>query len=94
MIRSWRWRWRRLAPAAPAVPHASLTATSIDCVDPEDCQRTTETDRRGLYQFVAVPPGRYSIVVKMKGYMDYTIPLATVYPGETINMPEIKNVLR
>jgi hypothetical protein len=77
-------------PEKTPIPYASLTATNIDSDDPEDGRRTTETDRRGLYQFVDVPAGRYSIVVKMKGYIDYTIDLVTVYPGGTVNIPEIK----
>jgi hypothetical protein len=69
---------------------AALTATNIDSVDPESHRRTTGADKRGFYEFVEVPPGHYSIVVKMKGYREYTIPQVTVRPGETVRMPEIK----
>jgi hypothetical protein len=72
------------------IPYATLTATNIDSVEPESSRRTTGADKQGVYQFVEVPPGRYSIVVRKSGYLDYTVPLVTVYPGETVNMPEIK----
>jgi hypothetical protein len=72
------------------IPYATLTATNIDAVEPESRRRTTSADEKGFYQFVEVPEGRYSIVVKMKGYRDYTIPEVTVRGGETVNMPPIK----
>jgi uncharacterized GH25 family protein len=71
------------------VPYAELTATNIDSVEAESHRKTTGADERGFYQFVDVPEGRYSIVVKKKGYRDYKISLVTVRPGETVNMPEI-----
>ena len=72
------------------IPYATLTATNIDAVEPGSRRMTTSADEKGFYQFVEVPEGRYSIVVKKKGYRDYKIPLVTVRPGETVNMPEIK----
>ncbi len=72
------------------IPYAGLTATNIDSVEPEAHRRTTGADKQGFYQFVEVPPGHYSIVVKKSGYRDYTVPLVTVYPGETVKMPDIK----
>jgi hypothetical protein len=72
------------------IPYADLTATNIDNVEPESGRQTTGADKQGIYQFVEVPPGRYSIVVRKSGYRDYTVTLVTVYPGETVNMPEIK----
>jgi hypothetical protein len=72
------------------IPFANLTATNIDAVEPESHRRATGTDEQGFYQFADVPTGRYSVVVKKKGYRDYKIPLVTVRPGETVNVPEIK----
>ena len=72
------------------VSYAGLTATNIDSVDPESHRRTTGADEKGLYQFVDVPEGRYSIVVTKRGYRDYQIPLVTVYAGQTVNMAEIR----
>ena len=72
------------------VAWAALTATNTDSVEPESHRRTIGADKQGFYEFVDVPPGRYSIVVKMKGYRDYTVPQVTVHPGETVRMPEIK----
>lgn len=71
------------------VPYAALIATNIDSVAPESHRRTTAADEKGFYQLVDVPEGRYSIVVKKKGYRDYQIPMVTVRPGETVNMPAI-----
>ncbi len=73
-----------------AVPYALLTATNVDSVEPDSHTRTTNADERGLYQFVDVPEGRYSIVVQKKGYRDYTIAMVSVRGGETVNMPEIE----
>jgi hypothetical protein len=72
------------------IPYAVLRATNIDSVEPESHRRTTVTDKKGFYQFVDVPEGRYSIDVEKEGYQDYKIPLVTVRAGETVNMPEIK----
>jgi hypothetical protein len=72
------------------LPYAALTATNIDSVEPESHHRSTGADKQGFYQFVDVPEGRYSIVVRKSGYQDYTVPEVTVRPGETVNMPEIK----
>ncbi len=72
------------------IPYAGLTATNIDSVEPASHRRTTGADKKGIFQFVEVPPGHYSIVVKKSGYRDYTVPVVTVRPGETVKMPEIK----
>ncbi len=73
-----------------AIPYAALTATNIDSVEPESHRRTTGADEKGFYQFVDVPEGRYSIVVKKTGYRDYKISTVTVRAGETVNIPDIK----
>jgi hypothetical protein len=72
------------------IPYAGLTATNIDSVEPESHRRTTGADEEGFYQFVDVPEGRYSIVVKKTGYLDYKISVVTVRGSETVNMPDIK----
>lgn len=72
------------------VAHAVLTATNIDSVEPGSHRRTASADEKGFYQFVDVPEGRYSIVVRKKGYRDYRIPLVTVRGGETVDLPEIE----
>jgi hypothetical protein len=72
------------------IPYAALTATNIDSVEPESHRRTTGADEKGFYEFVDVPEGRYSIVVKKTGYRDHKISVVTVRAGETVNMPDIK----
>jgi hypothetical protein len=70
-----------------SIPYAGLTATNLDSI--ERVNQTTGTDRQGFYQFVNVPPGRYSIIARMKGYCDYKISWVTLYPGEVLTLPEI-----
>jgi Carboxypeptidase regulatory-like domain len=72
------------------IPYASLTATNIDSVERESDRRTTAADKQGFYQFVNVPEGRYSIVVRMKGYEDFTVPLLTLRGSQKLKMPVIK----
>jgi hypothetical protein len=72
------------------IPYAALTATNIDSVEPEGHRKTTGADQKGFYQFVDVPEGRYTIVVKKTGYRNYKIPVVTVRGGETVTMPDIK----
>jgi hypothetical protein len=72
------------------IPYAALTATNIDSVEPASHRRETGTDQQGIYQFVEVPEGRYSILVTKSGYRDYGVPLIRVRAGETVDMPEIK----
>lgn len=72
------------------IPFAALTSTNVDSVEPGSHLQTTGADKQGIYQFVDVPPGRYSIVVKKNGYQDYKVSLVTVHPGETVRMPDIK----
>lgn len=72
------------------VPYVSLTLTNIDSVERESGRRITTADKSGRYRFAQLPPGHFSIVVQKTGYQDYTVPLVTVRPGETVNVPEIK----
>jgi Carboxypeptidase regulatory-like domain len=72
------------------IPYAALTATNIDSVEPAAHRTTTGADEKGFYQFVDLPEGRYSIVVKKTGYRDYKIPVVTLRAGETVKMPDIK----
>lgn len=72
------------------IASVSLTATNIDSVDPESHRRTTAADRKGIYQFVDVPMGRYSIVFRKNGYRDYQIAEVTVRGGETVRLPDIR----
>jgi hypothetical protein len=71
------------------LPYAILTATNIDAVEPESYRHTTGTDRHGIFQFVDLSPGRFSITVQKKGYRDYTVLVVNVHPGEAVKMPDI-----
>jgi len=71
------------------LPYASLTATNIDAVDPENHRRTAGTDKHGIFQLVDLSPGHFSITVQKRGYRDYTVPVVNVFPGEAVKMPDI-----
>lgn len=71
------------------VAHAVIVASNIDTVNPKADRRTASADSKGVYQFVAVPEGRYSIVISRQGYRDYRISEVTVRGGETIKIPDI-----
>ncbi len=51
-------------PTGAAVPKATLTLTSAST----SVSRTTETNAAGEYQFIAVPPGMYSVKVSASGF--------------------------
>ena len=72
------------------LPDATLSRTNIDAVEPENHRQTTGSDEHGIFQFVDVPPGRYSIAIQRQGYRDYSIPAVNVRPGESVKLPDIK----
>lgn len=74
----------------PPFSNADITATNIDSVEREAHRRITGSDEKGFYQFVDLPEGRYSILVKKEGYREYEIPVVSVRGGEKVNMPTIK----
>lgn len=73
-----------------SLPGATVTATNIDAVEPENHRHTAVTDKNGIFQFVDLPPGRFSIKFQKRGYRDNTVPEVTVRPGEAVKMPDIK----
>jgi hypothetical protein len=87
---------RKQAP----IPYAALTATNIDSVEPESNRITTGADEKGFYQFVDVPEGRYSIVVKKTGYRNYKILEVTVQRSrqhaghQNVSAPLIAHIAR
>lgn len=70
--------------------NATLTAANIDAVEPENHRHTTATDEHGIFQFVDLAPGHYSIAAHRSGFRDYTIPSVSVRPGEAVRMPDIR----
>jgi hypothetical protein len=63
----------------------ALTATNLD----SSFTRTTVSGTDGDYQFVNVPPGRYSIMAQKSAYLDFTVALVRVASGETVDMADI-----
>ncbi|MBV8903939.1 MAG: carboxypeptidase regulatory-like domain-containing protein [Acidobacteriia bacterium] len=77
-------------PQGAPIPYATLIATNLDSVERQSNVRNAGADKQGYFEFVAMPPGRFAIVVKANGYRDYTIPEITVHDGESVKIPEIK----
>lgn len=73
-----------------AFPGVTLTATNIDAVEPVNHRYSTSTDKYGIFNFVDLAPGHYSIAVKMPGYDDYDIPEVSVPEGGTFKIPDIR----
>jgi hypothetical protein len=67
------------------VARVALTAKNLDSGSP----RTTVSDSAGAFQFVDLPPGRYSVTAQKDGYREFTVALVTVASGETVDLPEI-----
>jgi hypothetical protein len=51
------------------IAQVALTATNLD----SDANRYSVSDSGGAYQFVELPPGRYSIKAQKTGYRDVTL---------------------
>lgn len=71
--------------AKSPVAGAGLTATNLD----SGSTRTTASDAAGAYQFVNLPPGRFSIMAQKNGYLNFTVALVTVASGQTVVMAAI-----
>lgn len=71
--------------AKAPVAGVGLTATNLD----SGSTRSTVSDTGGAYQFVNLPPGRFSIMAQKYGYRDFTVALVTVASGETVEMAVI-----
>ena len=56
--------WYRAARPLTAAPGASVTATNLA----SGTSRATTTNDVGLFRFVAMPPGRYTVTVEMQGF--------------------------
>jgi hypothetical protein len=71
--------------AKSPIAGAGLTATNLD----SGSTRTTASDAAGAYQFVNLPPGRFSIMAQRNGYVNFTVALVTVASGQTVVMAAI-----
>jgi hypothetical protein len=74
--------------ATHPIAEVALTATNLD----SGANRYSVTDSGGAYQFVEVPPGRYSIKAQKTGYRDVTLSLVTVSPGQTVDSSDMTMV--
>jgi hypothetical protein len=75
----------RDAATAPLAAVA-MTATNLD----SNAGRTGVSDAAGTYQFVNLPPGRYSILAQKAGYAHARVSLVKVAPGQHVDLAEIK----
>jgi len=67
------------------IAEAALTATNLD----SNSTRSSVSAADGAYQFVNVPPGRYSIVAQKSSYAEVTVASVTVAAGQTVDMADI-----
>lgn len=67
------------------IAEVTLTATNLD----SGSDRYSVTDSGGVYQFVDLPPGRYSIQAQKSGYRDAALSLVTVAPGQTVDRADM-----
>ena len=70
------------------IAQVALTATNLD----SHANRYSVSDSGGAYQFVELPPGRYSIKAQKTGYRDVTLSLVTVAPGQTVDSSDMTMV--
>ncbi|MGH9735478.1 MAG: carboxypeptidase regulatory-like domain-containing protein [Candidatus Acidiferrales bacterium] len=71
-------------PSGAAVSHAQLTLTAAAT----GLQRTTTSNSGGLYQFVEVPPGTYTLQATASGFVAYIASNVTL----VVNTPSTVNV--
>jgi hypothetical protein len=71
--------------AAAPLAEVSMMATNLD----SNSIHTSVSDSAGVYQFVDLPPGRYSIVAQKRGYTDLTVNLVNVAPGQKVKMADL-----
>jgi len=69
-------------PSGGVIPGASVTA--VDNATNE--ARTTETNKAGHYEFVALRVGTYTLTVKAKGFRQFQITNATLEVGKGLHM--------
>jgi hypothetical protein len=74
-----------LDPANAVVPGASVTLTDKDTGG----IRTTVTDSTGLFRFLDLSPGNYSVTVKAPGFKGYTEASVTMEANQTRDVGKI-----
>lgn len=71
-------------PSGAAVPNAKITLTATAT----GLQRTTTSNRAGLYEFLDVPPGNYRLDASASGFAAYTVAGVTL----VVNTPSTINI--
>ena len=66
-----------------AVPDAGVEVKNLDT----DQSKTTTTGSEGQYQFLALPPGRYSVTIKKAGFATIVEDNALLTVGQTMTLP-------
>lgn len=74
-----------LDPASALVPNATVTLTDLEIGK----QRTTTTDNAGVFRFLEIAPGKYSLNVKMTGFKAITESNITVAANETRDLGKL-----
>jgi hypothetical protein len=71
--------------AKTPIARVALTAVNLD----SGTNRFGASDNNGIWQFVDLPPGRYSIAAQKKGYLDSKVDLVSVAPGQKVEKIDI-----
>ncbi len=66
-----------------AVPDAGVEVKNLDT----DLSKTTTTGSEGQYQFLALPPGRYTLTIKKAGFATIVEENALLTVGQTMTLP-------
>src|SRR3984893_6449794 len=66
-----------------AVPDANVEVKNLDT----NLSRTTATGSEGQYQFLALPPGRYTVTVAKAGFATIVEQNAVLTVGQTMSLP-------
>ena len=66
-----------------AVPDASVEVKNLDT----NLSKTTTTGSEGQYQFLALPPGRYTVTIAKAGFATVVEQNAVLTVGQTMSLP-------
>ena len=66
-----------------AVPDANVGVKNLDT----NLSKTTTTGSEGQYQFLALPPGRYTVTISKAGFATIVAENAVLTVGQTMSLP-------
>lgn len=69
-------------PAGAAIPNVTVTLTNVET----GVQRTAVSNHSGVYRFVSLGPGEYTVSASLKGFAPAKVAF-TLTPAQTLNVP-------